>query len=108
MERAVAGRWHSTAAAAACAFGSVGPVAARDGGGFTDVECVVPAGLGAGRRADLLAEVRLPSPVAEGGAERRCRRLCLRDGGSRHDALREVLGGGLGEQSQRRRFWAWA
>ena len=34
-------------AAAACAFGSVGPVATRDGGGFTDVECVVPAGRGA-------------------------------------------------------------
>ena len=38
---------------------------------------------GRGRRSDLLAEVRLPSPVAEGGGERRCRRLCLRDGGSR-------------------------
>uniref|UniRef100_A0A7S0KFR1 IPT/TIG domain-containing protein n=1 Tax=Micromonas pusilla TaxID=38833 RepID=A0A7S0KFR1_MICPS len=34
-------------AAAACAFGSIGPVATREGGAFTDVECVVPAGLGA-------------------------------------------------------------
>ena len=31
-------------AAVACAFGSLGPVAARGGGAFTDVECVVPAG----------------------------------------------------------------
>ena len=98
-------------AAVACAFGSLGPVAARGGGAFTDVECVVPAGDPRGsaagvrifsqRSVNLPGSPRAPKSGVIGGdfsytTEGRVEgTLIASDGASDGASIASVLGWGL-------------
>ena len=98
-------------AAVACAFGSLGPVAARGGGAFTDVECVVPAGDPRGsaagvrifsqRSVNLPGSPRAPKSGVIGGdfsytTEGRVEgTLFASDGASDGASIASVLGWGL-------------